>query len=249
MRWTLATIRQFPSILQTQSLVPADRSLVGHECEFRVNDSIISLPGDHFSSAREMYCRDVYRFLDSSFRPRPATTVVDLGANVGLFSLYAALSGATVLAVEAQSEFAYTFHELMARNGVADKVRFIHGMVGSGTGVVADPRRRAAATHWGSEPHRYNFMKLLDEHGFTDPVDLLKIDVEGSEYDLFSDSSWLSRMRRVVMEAHEDFGVPEELALVLEEANFEVQRVDSELLPVERLTTTGLLYAVRSSDD
>lgn len=193
-----------------------------------------------------MYCRDVYRFRDPDFRPRPGMFVVDLGANAGLFSLYAAISGANVLAVEAQSGFAPTFDELMERNGVADRVTLVHALVGWTTGVLADADRRAAATHWGSEPPRPQLSELFDDHVPAErEIDLVKIDIEGSEYDLFADSSWLSRVRRLVMEAHDGFGNPEDLVSTLTRSGFAVRRADADLRTVRELHTTGLVYAVR----
>lgn len=244
-RWSLAAVRRFPSIVRSKSLVPADEAVRPRQGNFRINGSRVSLPGTHFSGAREMYCRDVYRFRHREFGIGPGMSVVDLGANIGLFSLYAAVAGATVLAVEAQSGFTSTFHDLMARNGVTERVQLRQVLVGSGIGVFADPLLRAGATHWGSEPETYEIGRLLDEHGLSDRVDLIKIDIEGSEYELLSEPAWLSRVHRVVMEAHDGFGQPEDLVSTLEGAGFSVTRVDADLRPVERLTQTGLLYAIR----
>lgn len=245
-RWTVAAVRYSPAIVRTKTLVPADRAVAARQGEFHINGSTVKLPGEHFSGAREMYCRDVYRFRDPEFGPRPGMSAVDLGANVGLFSLYAAVAGARVLAVEAQSGFAPTFHELMSRNGVTERVQLHQALVGSGTGVFADAGRRMSATHWGTEPETSEIGALLGAHGF-DHVDLIKIDIEGSEYELFAEPAWLSRVDRVVMEAHDGFGQPEDLVSTLEGAGFSVQRANADLQPVERLVETGLLYASRPS--
>jgi hypothetical protein len=56
-----------------------------------------------------------------------------------------------------------------------------------------------------------------------DDVDLLKIDIEGSEFSLVSgDPSSLARVRRIVMEVHQPHGDVIELARALEGADFSV---------------------------
>src|SRR5487761_1479777 len=70
---------------------------------------------------REMYCRNVY-LRTGLVMPR-AGWVVDLGANHGLFSVWAAMAGAQVVAVEAQQGFAPIIGGLAAHNGVAARVR------------------------------------------------------------------------------------------------------------------------------
>lgn len=67
---------------------------------FRTQGVELILEGRLFSGAREMYGRSVY-FPDRNFQLESGTTVIDLGANTGLFSLLAALRGCRVIALEA----------------------------------------------------------------------------------------------------------------------------------------------------
>ena len=67
-----------------------------------------------------MYCRDMC-LRTGLVMPR-AGWVIDLGANRGLFSVWAALAGAHVVAVEAQLGFAPVIRGLAAHNGVANRV-------------------------------------------------------------------------------------------------------------------------------
>jgi FkbM family methyltransferase len=73
--------------------------------------------------------------------------VIDLGANHGLFSVWAAVTGAQVVAVEAQQGFGPVITELARHNSVASSVRLEIGMAGGATvsgarvGVLADDSR------------------------------------------------------------------------------------------------------------
>ena len=87
-----------------QSLVPADRTWTHTGARFRLPAGmVISLPGAYTTGAREMYCRSVY--LRTGFFMPHTRWVLDLGANRGLFSVWATLPGAQVVAVEAQQGF------------------------------------------------------------------------------------------------------------------------------------------------
>jgi len=103
---------------------------------------VIALPPAYTAGAREMYCRNVY-LRTGLVIPRTGW-VVDLGANRGLFSVWAALAGAQVVAVEAQQGFGPEIRCLAAHNGVGDRVHveiaLAGGTVRAGAtaGVVAD---------------------------------------------------------------------------------------------------------------
>jgi hypothetical protein len=103
MRWLAALLVRFAECARTRSLAPADRAWERHGATFRtVNGVTIALPGPYVPGAREMYCRDVYLRTGLTM-PAAGAWVVDLGANRGLFTVWAAATGAKVLAVEAQA--------------------------------------------------------------------------------------------------------------------------------------------------
>lgn len=226
-RYVGALMWALPSVLRTRLLRPADQRLAPQRI-VRVRTGGVSLrvPSRHFGLVRELYCRRVYNFVPG-FEIRAGQQVVDLGANVGAFSVLAAAAGARVLAVEAQAGFAPEFWELMRLNGCADRVALVHGLVGAGVGYFADPERRATASHMGAEPGSVRIGALLDAHELA-RVDLMKLDIEGSEFAVFADSAgWLDRVQRMVMEVHARFGDAGELASELATAGFEVTRVDT----------------------
>jgi predicted RNA methylase len=96
-----------------------------------------------------MYCRNVY--LRTGLTMPTTRWVVDLDANSGLFSVWAAVTGARVIAVEAQEGFAPLVRALAKHNGVAEALYVEIAMAGGehlgGTvGIVADDLRWSATS-------------------------------------------------------------------------------------------------------
>lgn len=250
------TIRYFgrvamsvPAILRERTLVPADRKMRWHACRFRpLSGPSISLDGIHFSGAREMYCRRVYFAIDG-FEVRPGDVVVDLGANAGLFTTMAAVYGSTVIAVEPQSGFHPVIEENLIRNGVRGRAELELALLGGNSGVLSLPGEIQRASHWNSEPEKLRMDELMRRHRLGE-INLLKVDIEGSEFELFSgDVGWLAAVQRIVMEVHPAFGDPNDLRKVIAEAGFKTTVLSSEGEPVADASTLsnrgGYLFAAR----
>jgi hypothetical protein len=88
--------------------------------------------------------------------------------------------------------------------------------------------------------------ELLERHR-VESVDFLKIDIEGSEFDLFRGApAWLHRVRRIAMEVHPEFGPVAELARAIGSRGMKVEFRDNGLEAVEAIPAEGgYLYAVR----
>lgn len=150
---------------------------------------------------REVWIDEAYR-LPFDLPPR---TVVDLGANIGLTTLW--LRGRyeidRIIAVEPAAD-----NVQVLRKNLADAaVTVIHAAVGpeDGTARFAASAQshlgRVGST--GSRVRQVSMRTVLDalEPGAT--IDLLKVDIEGAEAQLFSgDLSWLKRVRSIVIEIH-----------------------------------------------
>ena len=202
----LSILGAIPEALRTGNLNAADRRMAGRSWPYNVQGVRLELDGRYFGGAREMYCRQVY-FPTPAFAFHAGTTVMDLGANVGLFSNLAALAGCTVIAVEAQAGFVRELTALATSLGVAPRIAVEHALVGAATGVFSDPSAMSAASHFeGGNTPKLSMPELLLKHR-VERLDLLKIDIEGSEFDLFRTSDqWLHRVDRLVMEVHPAFG-------------------------------------------
>ena len=164
----------------------------------------------------EIYRDDVYRLRDL---PRPVGTVVDLGANVGLFSIRAAALGAEhVIAVEPVSTIREVARRNLERAGFAQRVRLVDAAVGatSGEEVPIFLSRTNTGAHSmyreltsiqavaGVETARTLSIADLFEREGIERCDLLKCDVEGAEFDALAATppETLSRVRRIAIEVH-----------------------------------------------
>ncbi|KQC36344.1 FkbM family methyltransferase [Frankia sp. ACN1ag] len=246
LRFGAAIVHHAPAVLRTGTLDAADRAMARGSHTYRPLPGVqITLPGGAFGGAREMYCRGVYHALPG-FAPAAGEIVVDLGANQGLFSVLAARAGADVIAVEAQRGFASAFVNHAAANGVSHRIQLLHALVGPSTGVFADPRARHGATHWEGDVDGLTMAQVL-ESGGADRVDLLKLDIEGSEFALFDEPGWLEAVGRLVMEVHPAFGDPAALVARLRRHGFEVTLLANDLRRVRDLAgaSSGYLYARR----
>jgi FkbM family methyltransferase len=235
-----------PEILRTRTLGPADAAMASRLCRFRVFGRSIRLPGDLVGLAREIYGRRVY-FPSRDFVISPGEVVVDLGAHSGVFTILAALCGARTVAVEAQSGMIERLKANARRNACFDKIEVEFGMIGHRRGIVSWPNWTREASHAFDPPPVVTMPQVVARRGLG-RIDFLKVDIEGSEFDLFSgEMDWLRLVRRVAMEVHPEHGDPSGLASALEERGFRVCLSEPGGTRVTRLPDArgGYLYAVR----
>ncbi len=213
-RWVTALAAHLPECSRSRSLSPADRAWARAGARFRTpSGAVVSLPAAYTAGAREMYCRNVY--LRTGLRMPAEGWVVDLGANRGLFTVWAAVNGAQVVAVEAQQGFAGEIRGLAEHNGVSGRVHVEIALAGGvaspgGTaGVVADDVRWAATSHGAPErPADVSVPQLMSAYRI-ERVSLLKVDIEGGEFAVLADGDdlgWLQGVDQLALEVHPGFG-------------------------------------------
>lgn len=167
--------------------------------------------------------------------PEGTKTVVDVGANIGAFTLLAGEKGAQrIVAVEPSRETCALLLENLARNGLNERVHVIQAAIGgrNGTGkllLAADsPMTRLCpivdAAAGAQEVTIMTLEVLLDKCGMQ-RVDLLKMDCEGAEYEALRACSResLDRIERIVLEYHPN-GDHRELVKLLHDARFRLVR-------------------------
>jgi FkbM family methyltransferase len=156
-------------------------------------------------SVREVWIDEVYR-LPFDLTPHH---VVDLGANIGLTSLWLAYRYGcrTIIAVEPSPENARLARLNLQRNHIQAEV--VEAAVGpcDGTAYFQEGRAsnlgRLAPT--GRPVRQVSMPLLLQKLPSGVDVDLLKVDIEGSEEPLLRENlDWLGRVRSIIAEFHPD---------------------------------------------
>lgn len=146
--------------------------------------------------------------------PEVGQTVVDVGANAGVFAIDAATRvgrGGHVIAIEPNPVPMSRLIENIGLNRVYETVRPVAVAIGAGTGIgtLEAPTSNSTIGHLAVVGERKSDVAVpvigldavLGSLGVVD-VDLLKVDVEGSELDVLeSGPQILSRTKRVVVEA------------------------------------------------
>lgn len=206
-RYIAALVCNVSSIYREKSLRAADESYRRAKLTVTALGKTFRLVNPDLGLVREIYGRQVY-FPTPEWVPKPGDSVIDLGANRGIFAVLCGCLGARVIAVEAQSEFLPVAEETLRESGCKCHVKLVHGVIGATTGCLANTQRRAQASHWGRVPPEITMRDILPLCT-AGKADFLKVDIEGSEFALFQgDADWLGKVQRISMEVHPQFGNP-----------------------------------------
>jgi FkbM family methyltransferase len=188
----------------------------------------VRLPDDGYEVSLRPRTTDIptFRkvFIDREYEspqlPPDAATIVDLGANIGLASVYFArrYKRARLLAVEPDAANCALLDANIA--AVSDRARRIEGAAWSRDGQVemqAEDENGMALGAWGYRVGQeggkarrpvpgYRVDTLCAMAGFA-TIDILKIDIEGAELDLFgvNAATWLAWTNFILIETHDRF--------------------------------------------
>lgn len=169
----------------------------------RSGDSITyRLNRGDIQSIREVLMDEVYR-PPFSMRPR---VVVDLGANIGLTSLYYARRFHPTVLVAVEPDPANA--RLARRNLEPWGASLIEAAIGPEDGVAWFDSSRdsnlgsVGSSQSGSQVQMVSMSTLIETSGI-ETIDLLKMDIEGGEQALLTgDTAWLSSVNAIVAEFH-----------------------------------------------
>jgi FkbM family methyltransferase len=142
--------------------------------------------------------------------------IVDVGGYIGDFALYAVqyLGAKRVVAYEPTSENFAMLGRNIHLNGFDDRITAVRKAVGDSDEVVLNVQKLDGdevhvSPYWYPEAEQrtlpsVTLAELLDTHGL-DSVDLLKVDCEGGEYDIFPNTpdAVFDRVENIAFEYHE----------------------------------------------
>jgi FkbM family methyltransferase len=216
------------------------RSRAGRPSVFtlRQGTSFLTPPDINFQLLwREVWVEEVYA--QAGIHIAPEATVVDIGANIGLFSLWAATrcERGRVIAVEPSPRMADFLCQNAARNRKSITVLQVAcGGVG-GKGVLYTPYGDEAKNTLDARDSSIPVRALADVEIITlkelfnrsniEKCNLLKVDCEGSEYDILLKSpvEVLDKVQQIALEYHPGFNesdTPGRLEGFLKDRGFQV---------------------------
>jgi len=188
----------------------------GVTCEFRAsiphypkNEILLRLGTTDVAAFEHVFINDEYGF---SLARQPAV-IVDAGANVGMSAAYFSLRYPTakIIAIEPEP----TNFDVLRRNAeLFPSIIPINAALWNHEGSVQI--QDGGGGNWGMRVVDVNVSSsatipcttlgnLLEQQGI-DRVDLLKLDVEGAEYEIFETASaWINRVGVIVAELHDRF--------------------------------------------
>lgn len=169
----------------------------------------------------------------------PGSTVFDVGANIGFFSVLAGRltgPGGRVIGFEPVTDVAHLARAAVARNGMAGHVELRTQAVAAAVGseplhVVGE----ASWSHLAGRGRHPDTVATIDvdvvtlDHLLEDPAtpapDVVKLDVEGAEVEALQGASRLLRDHRptLVVELHE---TNDEVADLLQDAGYALENLD-----------------------
>jgi FkbM family methyltransferase len=185
--------------------------------------------------ARDIWCHGEYDV--PGYKPQAGWRVVDIGGNVGLFAMHAASQGAHVVSYEPHPQSAACFRANTAKWEVK-----LHeaAVVGTNAGqpmtlylnphrvnrhsLLAQDVKTGEALAQGIEVPTVSVSEVLAQ-----PCDLLKVDCEGGEFDIFRNAGdALRNAERIIAEIHLNAGDVQEAVDAVQAAGFVTELRDPE---------------------
>jgi FkbM family methyltransferase len=219
-RWLLAVATHFAACRKVGHLQVADAAMGPGPFTVTLRKARAVLEGERIMTGiREIWVRDPY--LANFLAIPPDGKVVDLGANMGIFTAQAVAQGdrVKVVAVEADPRECDHLRQTLADNHADSRADVLNGFIGGITGFQTDLK----ATDRAAKVTTISESEILSCLG-GGPIDLLKCDIEGSEFALFANPGpLLAATRQIAMELHPACGDVDAIIARLRQMGFELQ--------------------------
>lgn len=249
LKWYAGLLRSLPVVARTRTLYAADKlmdgpvtfDLYGRAFTFDVS-AINSTEGNGYAFLRELFVRNIYF---RAFKPLAFGVCLDIGCNIGIVStLLWELSGkrGRVVAIDG---FTYSGNAFRRRAESETPIEFGRYAVCSENLLRNAEGVAKLAGEFGIDNSQLLTMdQILAKYGLS-KIDVLKMDIEGAECELFADPcEWLARVDNVTMETHPEVASPRIVADRLVRHGFDVAWCDphGRKCAIEK---AGYIYASR----
>ena len=218
-KWLFFIVVKFPKCIADGNLQPADRMFGEGPIKVKSKYGYINLLGGQiFSSIREIWVRKVYT--KNNFVTIPDDgVVVDLGANVGVFTMLALANSRNckVIAVEPNAEFNKLLMRQAAHNNFNNRITLQRYFIGS----ASTTQNEMLKTPDSKDAHFITQKEFIELNKLSH-IDFLKCDIEGSEFDFISDTSLLEITKQLAIEIHDHAGNRNDFKEKLTELGFRI---------------------------
>lgn len=149
----------------------------------------------------------------AGFEIQPSDTVVDIGAHIGVFSVWAAKQAKKVFSFEPETENHKMLQQNLALNGLNNVTVTNTAVSADGKPAVFFISRQNTGGHSfhfaeensiRKEIPTVAFAKFINDNGISQ-IDYLKLDCEGAEFSILFglDDDTFKRIKKIAMECHE----------------------------------------------
>lgn len=159
---------------------------INNVCKFYIREDMDTDP----IVIQEIWEENVYRIEDEHLNR--GGVVLDIGANIGSFSIYCALKGADVYAVEPEPNNLEVLKKNIELNNLLNKIHTVDYGVSDFNGVAVINNSGGGSTiKDGKDGSTIKIISFDDLIKYLDlkEIDILKIDIEGSEKELILGAS------------------------------------------------------------
>jgi FkbM family methyltransferase len=194
-------------------------------------------PSSDMDVFNQMFKLKEYQSVVDSFRKHFSTentvNIIDAGANIGLTSVYFShfFTKAKFICIEPDDSNFDSLGFNLNANRIANVEKIKGGIWSKNANLrlVSDFRDkndwsfRVVETEEKSGLEAFSIPHLMEKYGM-ETIDILKIDIEGSEKEIFgaaSDISFLDSVKCIAIEIHDEFNCREMIYEVLKKYNFD----------------------------
>ena len=233
------------NITRSGDLRPVDKKMSKYLKEFKFKgdtiffdckyvDSQIVENSFAFGVIREIIIRDCYFKFLPSHAYHKSKKVLDIGSNRGLFSTIMSKNANLIISVESLSKYTEIVKNNLKQNKFTNHFHencFVGGDIADNSFKEFEDR--------DSKSIDYFFEKYR-----IDSIDIVKLDIEGSEFKLFTGNvKWLDKVKFIVMEVHPSEGDPGLILKKLEAFNFKYKCATEDLVLTHIPRNANFIYA------